>query len=145
MQNKKLSILLAFLVMSLTTMSFAAENRKVSMSLTDVSVKEFFSDLEKQSGYSFAYKNSQVDLTSTVSVQAENEDVVALVNRILKNQNLSATIDGTWIILSPVAQEEGANPVKGRITSPSGEPLPGASVVVKNGNGRGAIADADGR
>ena len=145
MQNKKLSIVLAFLVMSLTTMSFAAENRKVSLSLTDVSVKEFFSDLEKQSGYSFAYRNSQVDLTSTVSVQAENEDVVALVNRVLKPQNLSASIDGTWIVLSPAPQAEEDSPVKGRITSPSGEPLPGASVMVKGVPGRGVIADADGR
>ena len=144
MQNKKLSVVLAFLVMSLTTMSFAAENRKVSLSLTDVSVKEFFADLEKQSGYSFAYKNSQVDLTSTVSVKAENEDVVALVNRVLESQNLTASIDGTWIILSPAAQK-GEAVVKGRVTSAAGDPLPGAAVMVKGVAGRGVIADADGR
>ena len=144
MQNKKLSVVLAFLVMSLTTMSFAAENRKVSLSLTDASVKEFFADLEKQSGYSFAYKNSQVDLTSTISVKAENEDVIALVNRVLAAQNLTASIDGTWIILSPVAQK-GEAVVKGRVTSTAGDPLPGAAVMVKGVAGRGVIADADGR
>ena len=144
MQYKKLSVLLAFLVMSVASLPLSAQNRKVSVSLTDVSVKEFFTNLEKQSGYSFAYKNAQVDLTSVVSVKADNEDVVAVVNRVLKPQNLVSTIDGTWIVISS-AQPAKKHVVKGKVTTPSGDPLPGAGVIVKNGGGRGEIADPDGR
>ena len=144
MQYKKLSVLLAFLVMSVASLPLSAQNRKVSVSLTDVSVKEFFTNLEKQSGYSFAYKNAQVDLTSVVSVKADNEDVVAVVNRVLKPQNLVSTIDGTWIVISS-AQPAKKHVVKGTVKTPSGDPLPGAGVVVKNGGGRGEIADPDGR
>ena len=43
------------------------------------------------------------------------------------------------------AQVDGGNLLKGQITSTTGEPLPGASVVVKNGNGRGVVADPAGR
>jgi hypothetical protein len=142
MQYKKLSVLLAFLVMSVASLPLSAQNRKVSVSLTDVSVKEFFTNLEKQSGYSFAYKNAQVDLTSVVSVKADNEDVVAVVNRVLKPQNLVSTIDGTWIVISS-AQPAKKHVVKGKVTTPSGDPLPGAGVIVKNGGGRGEIADPD--
>lgn len=144
MQYKKLSVLLAFLVMSVASLPLYAQNRKVSVSLTDVSVKEFFTNLEKQSGYTFAYKNAQVDLTSVVSVKADNEDVVAVVNRVLKPQNLVSSIDGTWIVIS-AAQQAKKHVVKGRITSPAGDPLPGAGVIVRNGGGRGQVADADGR
>ena len=132
MQYKKLSVLLAFLVMSVASLPLYAQNRKVSVSLTDVSVKEFFTNLEKQSGYTFAYKNAQVDLTSVVSVKADNEDVVAVVNRVLKPQNLVSSIDGTWIVIS-AAQQAKKHVVKGRITSPAGDPLPGAGVIVRNG------------
>ena len=43
------------------------------------------------------------------------------------------------------AQVDDGNLLKGQITSVTGEPLAGASVVVKNGNGRGVVADPDGR
>lgn len=43
------------------------------------------------------------------------------------------------------AQVDDGNLLKGQITSVTGEPLAGASVIVKNGNGRGVVADPDGR
>ena len=43
------------------------------------------------------------------------------------------------------AQPAKKHVVKGKVTTPSGDPLPGAGVIVKNGGGRGEIADPDGR
>ena len=64
---KFLASLLLMLALSVTA---AAQNRKISIDMQNVTVKEFFAEIEKRSDYTFAYNNSEIDLAARVSVRA---------------------------------------------------------------------------
>ena len=135
---KFLASLLLMLALSVTA---AAQNRKISIDMQNVTVKEFFAEIEKRSDYTFAYNNSEIDLAARVSVRAVDEEIVAVVDRTLAPQRLRARIEGNRVVLSPgraaVPPPSSAKPVKaektisGRVTAVSGEPIVGASVLVK--------------
>ena len=55
---KFLASLLLMLALSVTA---AAQNRKISIDMQNVTVKEFFAEIEKRSDYTFAYNNSEID------------------------------------------------------------------------------------
>lgn len=57
--------------------------------------------MESQSGYTFAYNNSEIDLTRRVSVKAADENVVDVVIRALSAQNLTARMEGSRIGRQP--------------------------------------------
>ena len=61
---KFLASLLLMLALSVTA---AAQNRKISIDMQNVTVKEFFAEIEKRSDYTFAYNNSEIDLAARVS------------------------------------------------------------------------------
>ena len=88
---KFLASLLLMLALSVTA---AAQNRKISIDMQNVTVKEFFAEIEKRSDYTFAYNNSEIDLAARVSVRAVDEEIVAVVDRTLAPQRLRARIEG---------------------------------------------------
>lgn len=95
---KFLASLLLMLALSVTA---AAQNRKISIDMQNVTVKEFFAEIEKRSDYTFAYNNSEIDLAARVSVRAVDEEIVAVVDRTLAPQRLRARIEGNRVVLSP--------------------------------------------
>ena len=70
---KFLASLLLMLALSVTA---AAQNRKISIDMQNVTVKEFFAEIEKRSDYTFAYNNSEIDLAARVSARIEGNRVV---------------------------------------------------------------------
>lgn len=71
----------------------------VSGQFRRVTVRDFFREVEQKTGYTFAYVNSDIDLKKTVTLTAENEDVISVVNRALAPQDLTAGLDGKRIII----------------------------------------------
>lgn len=98
---KFLASLLLMLALSVTA---AAQNRKISIDMQNVTVKEFFAEIEKRSDYTFAYNNSEIDLAARVSVRAVDEEIVAVVDRTLAPQRLRARIEGNRVVLSPAGR-----------------------------------------
>ena len=96
--KKRIIPLLLMLALSVTA---AAQNRKISIDMQNVTVKEFFAEIEKRSDYTFAYNNSEIDLAARVSVRAVDEEIVAVVDRTLAPQRLRARIEGNRVVLSP--------------------------------------------
>lgn len=118
----------------------------VSGQFRRVTVRDFFREIEQKTGYTFAYVNSDIDLTKTVTLTAENEDVISVVNRALAPQDLTAGLDGKRIIIrknpSPSLQSQ-TFVLSGRVLDDGGEPVIGAGITV-SGTTRGVITGANG-
>ena len=144
-------LVVSLVLMLLAALPAAAQNKKITVDLDNVPVREFIKTVESQSGYTFAYNNSETDLTRRVSVKAADENVVDVVIRALSAQNLTARMEGSRIVVSrkpAAARVQTAQPVRGGVVTGtvktiSGEPVIGASVIVLETN-RGNVTGLEG-
>ena len=144
-------LVVSLVLMLLAVLPAAAQNKKITVDLDNVPVREFIKTVESQSGYTFAYNNSEIDLTRRVSVKAADENVVDVVIRALSAQNLTARMEGSRIVVSrkpAAARVQTAQPVRGGVVTGtvktiSGEPVIGASVIVLETN-RGNVTGLEG-
>ena len=144
-------LVVSLVLMLLAALPAAAQNNKITVDLDNVPVREFIKTVESQSGYTFAYNNSEIDLTRRVSVKAADENVVDVVIRALSAQNLTARMEGSRIVVSrkpAAARVQTAQPVRGGVVTGtvktiSGEPVIGASVIVLETN-RGNVTGLEG-
>lgn len=125
--------------------------RQISIDDETMTVRQLLKEVERQSGFSFAYDNSDIDLSTVVRAKASKEDVLSYLDRVLAPQNLKAQLDGTRIYLrkAPASAEASSTPkkapktLKGIVKDAAGAPLIGATVQVE-GTQNYAITDLDG-
>ncbi|WEK33586.1 MAG: SusC/RagA family TonB-linked outer membrane protein [Candidatus Pseudobacter hemicellulosilyticus] len=137
------------LTLLLITASVAvAENshsQVVSYSGKEVVLKKVLGAVEKQTGFVFFYNQQLLANTRPVTISASAMPLESFLQLLLKDQPLNYRLDGQTITLSrkPVATDVPAfTPLRlnapdttirmsGTVLSPSGEPIVGASVVIK--------------
>jgi TonB-linked SusC/RagA family outer membrane protein len=143
-----------FLVSVMQVSAVDALAQKVSYSGTRVTVKEVLAAIEKQTGYYFFYKDALLQNAGTLTVDFSEKPVDEVLNEICSSLNLIWSVEKQTITLGKkgeplpageeVSSEEPAPPpVKGKVTDEEGNPLPGASVVIKS-TLTGTITDANG-
>ena len=146
--NFKKAILLS-LAFSANLMLFA---QAVNINIQNVPMKKAMTLFKQQSGYSFVYVSSDLNLSQKVSVRANN--LAQAVEQILAGQDVKYEIKGKNIILSHKASSMESNDAKpstnsqkhhvtGRIFDHTGEPIIGATIKEK-GKKNGTITDLEG-
>ena len=83
-----------------------------------------------------------------VSVKADNEEVTSVLDRVLPGVNLEYQMNNNLVTIrakkADPQQEINLVPIKGRVVDETGNPLPGATIVI-HGTSMGVATDADGR
>lgn len=122
-----------------------AQIGKVTVNLKNVSVKELFNAIEKQTSYRFSYRDVEIKGIRNVSISAANSELKQLLTSELSKLNLTYTVSGNKIIVTPVAVATSAQPKKvtGKVMDANGEPVVGATIK-EQGTLNGTITDLDG-
>lgn len=142
MKSKSIIILLASLFLFVPLWG---QNRKVTVHESRITVSGLLQALEKQSGYTFAYKTSDIDMSAAVSADAEEEDILSVLKQALSSQNLDFTLSGARIVISKKADDNSRQlqrQVSGKVLDSGNGPVPGA--VVMTGKAKGTITDDNG-
>ncbi|HXO74262.1 MAG TPA: STN and carboxypeptidase regulatory-like domain-containing protein, partial [Puia sp.] len=148
---------LTLLLLMTAILQVSARNtnaQTVTYSGKAVPLTTVFSEIKKQTGYLFFYRNEDLAGSGPVTLQLRNTPLQDALQQALAGQPLSFAILGNtiFITLKPVARAaassapEMAPPpdsIHGRILDSLGTPLAGASVMVK-GSKRGTVTDARG-
>jgi TonB-linked SusC/RagA family outer membrane protein len=134
---------------------------KVSVTLSNVSLENSLTELEKSAQVKFSYNSRALKLSQKVSVVANKEALSSVLDRLLKPLNIQYFQVSNRIVLrkndersltinsetDPSMNLNGAAladiTVKGTVTDEKGEKLPGVSIVVK-GTTRGTNTNQDG-
>lgn len=143
--------LILFLFLSLQA---RAENNqpKVSLNLKNVSLKEVFTTIRSQTGYTFVFNEKSVRDVAPLSVAISNEELSKVLDKCLSGTNLTYNIDNTVIVIAEkTSQQQPSSPsnqpvrktITGTVTDEKGEPLPGVAVVIK-GLKKGTVTDENG-
>lgn len=147
MSNIKKSIFRSLLYAQLLSgISGTALAAQISLSVKDKPIREVIKELERTTDYRFFYSDGIKGLDSTVSIEAEEEEINVIMDKMAKQANFSYVLkSGHQIVLSSTYQsvQQSLRKVTGKITDTKGGPIIGANVVVK-GSTNGTITDIDG-
>ena len=149
-----------FINISLARDAFAQDliDQKVTIQVHNQDVIQVFTTLEKVADVKFMYNPRKIDSKRKVSVNFVNEKLSTVLDYLLEPLNLSYEVSGKQIILNRRKNSVGALPTKdieptvvatvafpvaGTVVDEKGQPLIGASVVLK-GTTKGVITDVDG-
>lgn len=143
-----------FMLFCLVGMTFAnegyAQKTMVNIALENKTVDEVLTELEQGTEFVFFYNNKQIDVKRRVSVRANNKTIFKVLDEVFKGTNVDyKVLDRNIILYDKAVGTEGVQAamqsitVKGTVTDASGEPVIGASILVK-GTSNGVITDIDG-
>ncbi|MEG0519498.1 MAG: carboxypeptidase-like regulatory domain-containing protein, partial [Bacteroidales bacterium] len=128
--------------------------QQISINLKDTSIKEVLRAVTEQTGYKFVYSDALTELNHKISASATNETLENFLKKILANQSIVFKIEGKQVLLSSkeisattavAANQNQAIPVKGKLTDKdTGEPIPFASIYIKENKTTGCDTDIDG-
>jgi TonB-linked SusC/RagA family outer membrane protein len=144
-QSKTLLVLILCFVMQISTTSFS-QTTALSLELKDVTIEQVLNQIESNSTYRFLYNKQLVNVNSKVSISSKNQPIAKVLEQIFKGTEIAYTINGKQIVLSKAEKSQvkpGSKGISGIVTDLNGDPIIGASVLVK-GTTNGTITNANG-
>jgi TonB-linked outer membrane protein, SusC/RagA family len=128
------------------SINLSAQNRKLTLSLENVSLRQLFNSIEKQTDYKFLYRDFILDNKKDLSIKVEGKEITYVLDQVLPGKELQYKIQGNNIniIRKPVASAGTSITVKGTVVDESGEPLIGVSVVQKGVVSNSRVTDING-
>ena len=144
-QQIRLSILLFVPALLFPLSALRAQNVRVTIRENGAKMEQVISAIERQTRYLFGI-GDEVNTDLPVTVHAENEPLKKVLDEMFRGTDIVYTVEGTNILLTrrPAAPQSRAVSVTGRVTDASGQPIVGASVIVR-GTTVGVSTDAEGR
>ena len=134
---------LTTLLMILVIMQVSAVTRaqKVTLAVSKAPLTAVFQQLRTQTGYDFAYTGKTLEDAKAVTINVKNEELKTVLGRIFAGQPLDYSIEDKLVVVS--VKEMGfldhlkaslaVIDVDGHVFNEKGQPLPGATIKVKNG------------
>ena len=144
-QQIRLAILLFVPALLFPLSALRAQNVRVTIRENGSKMEQVISAIERQTRYLFGI-DDEVNTDLPVTVHAENEPLKKVLDEMFRGTDIVYTVEGTNILLTrrPAAPQSRAVSVTGRVTDASGQPIVGASVIVR-GTTVGVSTDAEGR
>jgi TonB-dependent starch-binding outer membrane protein SusC len=146
--------LIAILLLVTCLTAAAKGYGQISLDEKNVPLQKVTKEIQRQSGYDFLYAYKLVKKAGIVTVSLQNVSLQKALDECLKDKGLEYEIINNTVVikqkialLPPLIMERVAAPppidVKGRVVNDAGEPLAGATIIVK-GTDKKAIADKEG-
>ena len=150
-QRKPIRSRAASLVMTIALslfLSVSAGAQDLTLNVRGASIREVIEKVQKEYGYSFSIRTSEVDVDKRISLSVKDADIKTVLDQIFAGSMVSYTIDGNVISVTeatarPVAEPQKTRTVTGVVLDEEGIPVPGASVMIK-GTKTGTFTDIDG-
>ncbi|WEK33520.1 MAG: SusC/RagA family TonB-linked outer membrane protein [Candidatus Pseudobacter hemicellulosilyticus] len=137
---------LTILLMTVALLSARAEGwgQTITLSGKDLSLKEVFTAIKKQTGYVTLHNKELLSTAAPVTVSVRNMPLQDLLNRVFANQPLKYVIEGKTIVVSSRTAVPTAVPlpagsfgaaadtlliVRGRVLDMNSDPVTGATVA----------------
>lgn len=128
----------------------------ICLNTKDKTIKEIFSEIEKQTEYLFFYYDKLIDVNQKVSIDVNTQNVNKVLDQLFKGTNLTYQIKDKQIYILEKKKEKEIQPsislpqqddkeitISGKVMDDLGEALPGVNIIVV-GSTKGVATDLDG-
>lgn len=131
--------LVLFLSISFTTYS------QVTVNVKDLSLRASLKKIEQVSSYKFFYNENLPELNQKVSLDVQNATIEQVMKQLLGKMELTYKQEQENVIVLVRKEQQKQRDIKvfGTVVDSNGDPIIGASVLVK-GTSNGTITDLDG-
>lgn len=119
------------------------QNQRIYLQKKAISLKEAFSEIERQTNLSVDYDAQTVRVSEMASVPNSSMTVEELLNAILKGTGCTHEFQGNHVLIKPVKKSDESNQISGRITDNKGDPVVGANIMIL-GKNTGTSSDSNG-
>ncbi|WP_157799170.1 SusC/RagA family TonB-linked outer membrane protein [Mucilaginibacter auburnensis] len=136
----KLTVILV-MVLNLSAFANVFSQTKISVDLKDTDLSTLINTIERNTSYRFVFSNRKTPTDKKVTVKADNQDVTAVLGKVLADLNLDfRELDNHLVVIAPAGklneylaeQQQQRFKVTGLVTDErTGETLIGATVAVK--------------
>lgn len=122
-----------------------AQEKTITLQVTNAPVSTVMKQIENQSGYTFFYNTKDIPLSRNVTLSIANENIRTTLDKLFQGTNVTYSIDDKSIILSTrqQAQAPKTHELVGRILDKKGQPVIGATIMI-SGTMQGTTSGIDG-
>lgn len=140
----KLSLLILMLGLYNLSASVYSQTIKLDLSQHNLTLKEIFANIEKETSYKFLYRSDLVNINSVKTIENTENTLEGILSSLFEGTGIDySIINQNLIVLTPSKETAQNKTIKGKVTDQKGEPLIGVNIVVK-GTTIGVITDMDG-
>jgi len=107
-----------------------ASEKNVTLDLNQVTVKQFFSEVKKQTGLNFMYSAELAKSLPKVSVKAQNKPVRQVLSDVMGRINCNYEIEGDIVTITRKLSGALTRTATGYVRDENGEPLPGVTICI---------------
>jgi TonB-linked SusC/RagA family outer membrane protein len=137
-----------FCLFFLLTGSIYAQSARISLNLVNVPLNDVLNEIEKKSDYTFVVNQKDIDLTKKVDAVYTDTSIKDILSDLFNARDFEISVIETQIVINQKIKgqqlDDFPKKINGKIQDDANnEPLPGASIVVKN-RAKGTISDVDG-
>lgn len=151
-RTMKITCLLLLVAIVQVSASTYAQSTKLTLDMKNAKLSELFDEIENSSEFRFFYDSNEIDLTREVSIHTDKSTIADILTEAFAGTEYSYVLIDRHIIIQNKGKdveyytdtEMPQNEVQGVVTSGTGEPIPGVTVLVK-GTNNGTVTNEDGR
>ena len=149
---KIMKLTTVLLIATCLQVSAKSYSQRVTLKENNISLTKVFEEIRKQTNYQFFYADEVISTAKNVTVNVKKASIEQVLDICFQDQQLDYTISENTIIVKRklTVPEITATPpppppvdLKGKVTNEQGEPLVGATVLIK-GSKIGTKTDANG-
>lgn len=128
-----------------------SQETPISLNVKQLSILDVLKNIERQTGFLFVYDKNEIDVSSLVDVEADNEQLQAVLASLFKGTEIGYAFEGKNIMLmksrnadKQIQQQQIGRTITGIVLDQTGESVIGANIRVKGVSNAGTISDIDG-
>ncbi len=151
-RTMKITCLLLLVAIVQVSASTYAQSTKLTLDMKNAKLSELFEEIENSSEFRFFYDSNEIDLTREVSIHTDKSTIADILTEAFAGTEYSYVLIDRHIIIQNTGKnvvynsdsDMPQNEIRGVVTSGSGEPIPGVTVLVK-GTNNGTVTDIEGK
>ena len=136
---------LLIFVMQLSA-SVYSQQTKLKVDFNQATIKEVIDEIEKQTDLTFFFSGDVLNISQLITLKSKSMSIDDILDLVSEQTGLSLTVVRDQILVKNVTQLIATgqqNVISGTVTDSKGQPIPGATVVVK-GTMQGTVTDSNG-
>lgn len=134
-------------ILQLVASNTNAQNAKLVVNATSITVGQLISEIEDQTEYLVVYNTNEIETNKQFQVKNTSTRVSDYLKDAFNGTNVNYLFENNYIVLTTKGkgiQVQSNRKITGTITDKSGEPIIGAAIVAANNAGVGTTTDVDG-